>query len=289
MRAGTGDFRDRYGAELARAAAALAAARGVEDFRARFAASLEAAAVGLAAGSSGLVVGRSTERRPRRRGFVVRGRWLARPVAIALAVAAFAGSAFAAVAIWTPLLGTTQYGYNPGAASTPPPADQLAALAVLRRPQSDADRGALSQEALTYINDYTKGVRTAWVRLLATVDGEAFVLVPVEERDATASTGGAPSASAPLRDALCVYAIATVGVFAINGACWSLSEVDAGTASVAFENQFFGLAPDGVTEATLASPGVAPLSAPVAGNFFEIALPRAGGPPPPHPTVTFTR
>jgi hypothetical protein len=171
----------------------------------------------------------------------------------------------------------------------PPPADQLAALAVLRRPQSDADRGALSQEALTYINDYTKGVRTAWVRLLATVDGEAFVLVPVEERDATASTGGAPSASAPLRDALCVYAVETVGVFAINGACWSLSEVDAGTASVAFENQFFGLAPDGVTEATLASPGVAPLSAPVAGNFFEIALPRAGGPPPPHPTVTFTR
>ena len=288
MTSGAGDFRDRFGAELGRAAAALAAAHGAEDFRVRFGASLEAAAVGLAAGSRGAVVGAPAVRR-RQRGFVVRGRWVARPVAIALAVAAFAGSAFAAVAIWTPLLGTPQYGYNPGAATTPPPPDQLAALAVLRRPQTDADRGALSQEALTYINDYTKGVRTAWVRLLATVDGEAFVLVPVEERDATASTGGAPSASAPLRNALCVYAIATSGEFAINGGCWSLGDVYTGHASVAFETQFFGLAPDGVTAVTLSSPGVAPLSAPVSGNFFEIALPQTGGPPPPHPAVTFAR
>jgi hypothetical protein len=282
-----GDFRDRFGAELARASAALAAAGAAEDFRVRFGVSLGAAAAELAAGRRhGALAGVPLLRR--RRGIGVRGRWLARPVAIALALVAFAGTALAAVAIWTPLLGTSQYGYNPGAATSSPPAAQLAALAVLRRPQTDADRGALSQEALTYINDYTKGVRTAWVRLLATVDGEAFVLVPVEERDATASTGGAPVTSQPLADALCVYAIETVGVFEINGGCWSLGDVSAGRASQAFETQFFGLAPDGAASATLSSPGAAPLSAPVRDNFFDISLPQTAGPPPPHPSVTFT-
>jgi hypothetical protein len=92
-----------------------------------------------------------------------------------------------------------------------------------------------------------------------------------------------------LRNALCVYAIATSGEFAINGGCWSLGDVYTGHASVAFETRFFGLAPDGVTAATLSSPGVAPLSAPVSGNFFEIALPQTGSPPPPRPAVTFAR
>ncbi|HEX4032949.1 MAG TPA: hypothetical protein VHX66_00760 [Solirubrobacteraceae bacterium] len=286
---GAGDFRDRFGVELARASAALAAAGAAEDFRVRFGVSLGAAAAELAAGRRhGGLVGVPPARR--RRGFSVRGRWVARPVAIALALVAFAGTAFAAVAIWTPLLGTSQYGYNPGAATSPPPGDQLAALAVLRRPQTDADRGALSQEALTYINDYTKGVRTAWVRLLASVDGEAFVLVPVEERDATASTGGAPGTSQPLANALCLYSIETVGVFAINGGCWSVADVNAGRASQAFESQFFGLAPDGATSATLSSPGAAPLSAPVRNNFFDISLSQTAGPPPlgRGSTVTFT-
>ena len=164
------------------------------DFRGRFGAQLSAAAAELAAARRPLAVARR-RRLP----------WLTRPVAVGLALTAFAGSAFAAVAIWTPLLGNPQYGYNPGVATTAPPADQLAALAVLRRPQTDADRGALSAAALTYINDYTTGVRTAYVRLLATVGTEAFVLVPVAERRSSASTGGAPSESAPLANALCLY------------------------------------------------------------------------------------
>ncbi|HLW94701.1 MAG TPA: hypothetical protein VKS25_04925, partial [Solirubrobacteraceae bacterium] len=274
------------GADLARAAAELAGAGGVEDFRVRFGVSLGAAAAELAAGRRGAVAGRSSARR--RRGVRVRGRWVARPVAIGLALAAFAGTALAAVAIWTPLLGTSQYGYNPGAATTAPPGDQLAALAVLRRPQTDADRGALSQEALTYINDYTKGVRTAWVRLLATIDGEAYVLVPVEERDATASTGGAPATSQPLANALCLYAIETVGVFEIEGGCWSLGDVYAGHAVLTYEEKFFGLAPDGESTATLSAPGSPPLSTSVSSNFFDVALPETG-PPPLQPTVTFSR
>jgi hypothetical protein len=204
-----------------------------------------------------------------------------------LALTAFAGTAFAAVAIWTPLLGNPQYGYNPGASATAPPADQLDALAVLRRPQTDADRGALSQAALTYINDYTSGVRTAYVRLLATVGDDAFVLVPVQQRDATAATGGVPSESTPLANALCVYAT-DLNIGHVGVRCWALADVRAGRAVATFAGEFFGLAPDGARTAIVGSVAGASLAAPVSDNFFALALPSGGAPPPPNPSVSFT-
>jgi hypothetical protein len=328
------DFRDRFGAQLAAAAAALGAA-AEDDFRVRFGAQLATAAAELAGGRepvaaplarrSGLGRGRrgglprlgerqlapglvladfrarfglqlaraagelaaNRHRRPAQLRQSRRWPWLTRPVAVGLALTAFAGTAFAAVAIWTPLLGNQQYGYNPGAATSAPPEAQLDALAVLRRPQTDADRGALSQAALTYINDYTSGVRTAYVRLLATVGDTSFVLVPVEERDATAAAGEAPTESTPLANALCVYASdADDGHTGVR--CWALADVIDGHAAATFEGQFFGLAPDGATTATL-STGVGPtISAPVSSNFFALALPSNSSPPPMNPSVSFT-
>ena len=331
------DFRDRFGAQLAAAAAALGAP-SEQDFRMRLGAQLATAAAELAAGRQpiaapaprrgGLGRGRDRGRRgalPRLSdrqlapGLVLsdfRGRlglqltraagelaadrhrlpaalrrrrrpWLTRPIAVGLTLTAFAGTAFAAVAIWTPLLGNPRYGYNPGAATSAPPAAQLEALAVLRRPQTAADRGALSQAALTYVNDYTSGVRTAYVRLLATVGSEAFVLVPVEERDASAATLGVPTESAPLKNALCVYAsdpsAAHIGV-----RCWSLADVIAGRAAATFDGQFFGLAPDGATAATLSSAVGPTVSGPVSSNFFALPLPSSTAPPAPNPSVRFT-
>jgi hypothetical protein len=305
------DFRARFGAQLAAAAGELAAARaplgagapaagvrgrdrprlparlrralapglglGFSDFRVRFGLQLTTAAAELAAR------GRPRRHPSRRRR---RWPWLTRPVAVGLTLAAFAGTAFAAVAIWTPLLGNPQYGYNPGAATSAPPADQLAALAVLRRPQTDADRGALSAAALTYINDYTKGVRTAYVRLLGTVGSEAFVLVPVEERDAAAPGGTAPTASPPLANALCVYA-ANASATHEAVACWSLSQVLAATAWAQVDGLLFGLAPDGETSATMISAGGAPISAPIDGNLFVLPLPPTNAPLL-NPSVSFT-
>lgn len=302
------DFRMRFGAQLAIAATELARARqpleapatrraasgrhgwlpwprerrlvpGLElaDFRARFGLQLASAAAELAGARK--PVGRVRRRR--------RAPWLTRPVAIGLAVTAFAGTAFAAVAVWTPLLGNPQYGYNPGAATSAPPPDQLAALSVLRRPQTDADRGALSAAALTYINNYTRGVRTAYVRLLATVGSEAFVLVPVEERDATDATGGVPSQSAALQNALCLYVSDSSPVFTHVG-CWSLAEVADGRAKATFNGQLFGLAPDGVSAVTLSSPTSPSLSASVSGNFFTLTLP-PDVPPPLGYSLSFTR
>ncbi|HEY1774598.1 MAG TPA: hypothetical protein VGG41_00435 [Solirubrobacteraceae bacterium] len=305
------DFRTRFGVQLAAAAGELAAAHtpagagaplagvrqdhrlrlpararrslsprfglGLSDFRVRFGLQLAAAAAELA--------GRrlpSTHRRRR----TARWPWLTRPVVVGLILAAFAGTAFAAVAIWTPLLGNPQYGYSPGAATSAPPADQLAALGVLRRPQTDADRGALSTAALTYINDYTKGVRTAYVRLLATIGGEAFVLVPVEERDAASPGGAAPTASAPLTNAVCVY-VADASTTHEHAACWSLAEVLAGTAWAQFDGLFYGLAPDGDSAATLTSVGGTPISAPISSNLFVITLPPSNAPLL-NPSVSFT-
>ena len=304
-----GDFRVRFGAALAMASAELAAGRQpiatpapagrrglgrgrlprlgerqlapglvLADFRARFGLQLTRAAAELTAERRRLPARLHHRRWP----------WLTRPGAVGLALTAFAGTAFAAVAIWTPLLGNPQYGYNPGAATSAPPEEQLDALSVLARPQTDADRGALSQAALTYINDYTSGVRTAYVRLLGTVGSEAFVLVPVAERLATDATGGVPNESAPLSNALCLYVSNTSPLFT-HVECWSLAEVIGGRAWAAFDGQFFGLAPDGVTVATLSSAAGPPLSAPVNDNFFALTLPASTAPPAPNPSVSFTR
>jgi hypothetical protein len=274
------DFRNRFGAQLAMAAAELAKARE-GDFRVRLGVQLTTAANELAA-SRGIapVGGRARARRRRRLP------WLTRPIAVGLALVAVGGTAFAAVAIWTPLLGNQQYGYNPGASTSAPPQDELNALAVLRRPQTDADRGALTQAALTYINDYTSGVRTAYVRLLATVDGVAYVLVPVEQRDG----GTAPGAvtTPPIENALCLYAINSVGPVEIVGGCWSLAEVVSGHAVDVLAGQFVGLAPDGAATATTAFISGPPQSAPVDQNFFDIPLPSGSIPPPFRPTVTFS-
>jgi hypothetical protein len=70
-------------------------------------------------------------------------------------------------------------------------------------------------------------------------------------------------------------------------ACWSLADVEAGRAAGQFDGQFFGLAPDGVGSATVSAVGEAPLSTPVADNFFVFAIP-SNGPPLTSPSVSFT-
>jgi hypothetical protein len=202
---------------------------------------------------------------------------LSRPIIVGLSLTAFAGTAVAALALWTPVLGDSRFGEAPPTISaTAPPPDQLAALGVLRREQNPADRsGALATGALRAINASSSGVRTSYIRVLAGGSASGFVLVPVAERR--------PSLVSPaaIPDALCLYA-AQSGAFAVN--CYTLAQVRSGAArNVAF-GQVFGLAPDGVTAVTITAAGVA-VSAPVQNNFFDATLP-AG--PTASPTVTFS-
>ena len=248
-----GDFRERLGLQLTRAAGELATPRR-----------------GLASAPERRSFGLRVPRRliPR----------LSRPIIVGLSLTAFAGTAVAALALWTPVLGDSRFGEAPPTISaSAPPADQLAVLGVLRREQSPADRsGALATGALRAINASSSGVRTNYIRVLAGGSASSgFVLVPVAERR--------PSLVSPaaIPDALCLYA-AQSGAFAVN--CYTLAQVRSGAArNVAF-GQIFGLAPDGVTTVTITAAGVA-VSAPVQNNFFDAPLP-AG--PTASPTVTFS-
>jgi hypothetical protein len=314
-KAGEADFRARLGASLTRAAGELAAARqplgapahrewapllgrlGLQfglprvpglarpDFRARLGLALTRSARELAAARRPIGA-------PARGGWAPRVPRLSRPVAVGLTLSAFAGTAFAAVAIWTPLLGNQQYGYNPGISASAPPADQLAALAVLRRPQSAADQsGALASGALRDINQFTRDVRTDYIRVLAGSGTNGFVLVPVAQRLAVGvngipvSSAGAGTASATVSDALCLYAT-DAGAIVVN--CYSAAQVIAGTARNEALDQLFGLAPDGVSAVTVTFTGGLTLSAPVQHNFFDVTLPSGASPPPGPPTVTYS-
>ncbi|MEV4418355.1 RNA polymerase sigma factor [Patulibacter sp. NPDC049589] len=127
-----------------------------------------------------------------------------------------AGGAAAATGLWSPSLGDDDRG-RPSASASDVPADQLAAFAVLRRPATDADRGAAARAALRYVGGRFSGVRTDRVRAPAGAPGT--VLVPV----ARSSTGAA--------DALCLFAPdRAAGGGGIS--CWTTRQIREGHGSL---------------------------------------------------------
>ncbi|MGH2851574.1 MAG: hypothetical protein ACRDLP_13265 [Solirubrobacteraceae bacterium] len=264
------DFRDRFGIELDAAARRLA--RDPADFRSRFAVSLTEAAVSLAPAP---VRSRRLRSLPRPR--LPR---LAHPLAVALSLTVLAGAA-AAASIWLPQLGNPNYGYNPGVNSSPPPAGQLAALGVLRAPQTAADRNAASTGVLTYVNNFAHGVRTDYIRLLGQDATATYLLIPVAHRDAS------PATPVGLDDALCVYAAPVTSTTGPDVVCYTLGQIESGRASTVLGTEVAGLAPDGVASVIVTVPGAAPLTTSVTRNFFAVTLPASVQPTAGSPTVTF--
>ncbi len=96
----------------------------------------------------------------------------------------FSGGAYASRGLWQPVLGNDATGH-PTATHDAPPNRQLTHLSVLRRPQTDADRGIASSAALKAFRPQDGAIRTAAVRQLATLpNGAIAVLVPVDQRRA---------------------------------------------------------------------------------------------------------
>jgi hypothetical protein len=220
---------------------------------------------------------------------LVRAVRLRSPVAIGIALLALAGGATAS-SVWLAPAGNPVYGFNPGLDSTSPPAAQLGALAVLRSPQTDGDRGPGVQAALADINNFTTGIRSNDVRVLETTRDGAVVLVPVARRDATAVGATAQPA---IDNALCVYYPSSgTGSVRNNTHCWSTQQLLAGQALAGIGDHAYGLAPDGVSS-VLVTFGPWKKSVTVARNFFDVTLPiRSGGPPTGvhvSPTITFSR
>lgn len=82
-------------------------------------------------------------------------------MALALIGASIATGTF----FWQPQLGNDSQGH-PTASATNVPAAQLALLGVLRRAQTDSDRGAQARYAASWLGSEFRGVRTDSIRVL---------------------------------------------------------------------------------------------------------------------------
>jgi hypothetical protein len=187
--------------------------------------------------------------------------WLRKPLALgAIGIALVAGTATAAMAPWTPDLGAghpREFDISRSAA----PEAQMAALAVLRRPQTDVDRGPQATYALRFFSKQTGSVRADAVRVLqADHDQGAAVLVPVTTAES---------------DSLCVFVRdATDG--GAQG-CHPVDELRAGEIRGAMSDRggllIWGLVPDDVTTIRLKGVGSQDgLRLPVRDNFYQAHL-----------------
>jgi hypothetical protein len=201
-----------------------------------------------------------------------------------------------ATTVWQPQLGDERRGH-PTADLSAPPADELAALGVLRRESTSGDRGAQSIYALRLLDPSLRGIRTSHVRLLGSQsNGLGFILIPVQSYEAP--DAGAPS----IANALCVFSRDSDG----GGlGCYSMQQVLEGRAVGSFaqasqsgaptaesppsagshfmrEQGFltdgvsYGLVPDGVASVTVTN-RQGTITVPVRENFFQASLPTTGG------------
>jgi hypothetical protein len=204
---------------------------------------------------------------------------LHRPLAVAVAMLAVGGVATGST-LWLAPAGNRSFGYNPGLSSSVPPAGQLGALSVLRRAQTDTDRGPGVQAALADVNNLTTGVRSNYVRVLAMTNHGPVVIVPVQQRNASGDAAAIPNA-------LCVYySFSRSTVTYTNTHCWSTQQLLGAGALAQIANHVYGMAPDGVASVTVAEGGWH-ASVPVTGNFFSATVPLTGVPS--TPTVSFSR
>jgi len=209
-------------------------------------------------------------RRPRRRASP-------RPRRLAVAVlAAFSvgGTAIAATGLWRPILGEPGLGQPPTTSASSPPAAQLTALGVLRRPQTPADRSAETEEELRYMSSTASGVRTDYVRLLSDTTGVGpAILVPVTRiRRPLESGPPAVLARQPSTDALCLLVGDRDGEGS-GKACFTTADVLQGGATLSLGSGFFGLAPDDVRLVTVTFGDGAVRSVAPSSNFFTVMMP----------------
>jgi hypothetical protein len=238
----------------------------------------------LATGAERLAVSPAPARRARRTRLVALG---------TVAVLAASGVAAAATGVWSPQVGD---GTDPASlAVDAPPQAQLDALAVLRRAQTDADRGENSEYTLKFFGSL-RGVRLDYVRLLGTQAGGAgYVLVSaasegtdgvVAQMRATKARQEGRPAPAATRNPLCLFARDPAGSGG-GVSCFTLQQVLAGRAVMGRSSgsrgpaAAFGLVPDGVAQVRAGDGPGAPV-ADVRDNFFELTTPSgegAGAPP----------
>lgn len=189
------------------------------------------------------------------------------------------GTAIAATGPWSPQLGGAHRGH-PTVATTPVPGDQTAALAVLRRPQTDADRTPRVEALLKLLSKRELGgIRLDSLRLLADRPDGITVLVAVE-RVGTNDPGYPPQRK---HNQLCLFQTATdharidgrrVAMTSAGWTCGTVADIAAGRmmSGAQWDGRLGmgGLLPDGVVRVEIPLTGGPTIQAPVVDNTFHV-------------------
>lgn len=183
-----------------------------------------------------------------------RRRWRRRGAGLVIAAVIVAGPALAATGVWRPPIGNGDEP-APRISREAPPDDQRSMLGVLRRPQTAADRGAATLDALRLISaGAIDGVRTDSIRLLAKGPHDrGLVLVPVARYAPAPPPIPADTPAAVRRkltqpaidNALCLFQLDSPDGAGV--ACWSSSDVREGRAAMSLGHRAAWLVPDGVS------------------------------------------
>jgi len=207
-------------------------------------------------------------------------RWVGRrPLVVALVAMMCASTAFAVSdqAPWSPPELTLRANPEdvPPLIGAPVPTSLTSFLGVLRTPQSEADRGAVTRDALKFFNSGTPGgIRSNGIRSIVFPDSKApsLVVVPYDEQ-----TAAGPETK------LAVWVTDPTG--AAGGTVRAtLDSLRRPMVTGSSGEYVFGFAPDGVTHVRLTWPDQAPIEVPVTRNAF---MARAATNPPLFPTVTW--
>lgn len=192
-------------------------------------------------------------------------RWFSRRAAVlSVGVLVAGGTAVAATTPWDPILGNDDVGGHATAATTTLPAEQAAALGVLRREQTDADRSAGTRALLNVLGpEQIGGVHTDGIRLLQQDGQDVSILVPTQRAD-------------DRRNVLCVVTRQGPGANSEHGSigqrCSTPAEIAdgraVGGAQYAGELGVGGLVPDGVDRVEIPLTGGPTLTADVHNNYF---------------------
>lgn len=208
---------------------------------------------------------RARRRRARRRG-----------ACCAALIVLFTPPALAATGVWRPQLGDGKTP-APKISADSPPVEQLALLGVLRRAQTEADRGVASRYALRFVGAGSiTGVRTDSIRLLAqSSQDRGVVLVPVERYERRLP-GELPEdlrrrVEVTIDDALCIYQLDVDGA---GAACYSTADVKAGRAWMMLGHRSMWVVPDGVASVRTEYADHAPITAPAKDNIVIFSAPK---------------
>lgn len=223
--------------------------------------------------------------------------WRRRPIVLApLAVVLIAAPATAAIGgLWSPDVPpaapmTTTIATSAATPAAPcppsssrdatgtPPANVRNVLAVLRTPQTAADRAG---QAFAKRDDRIR-VATAFIRLLGTdASGERQWIAPAQQNSATPSGTGDCSTSTERSWTLMTFSARGGGGAGDAATLMRRGAIGSSGASDR-ESTVTGIAPDGVAEVSVSYDGSAPRTWPVRRNFFSyrVALPadRAAAP-----------